>query len=336
MLPNQGRSIQEEMSRFEAEINAARAQQFLMARGAPVSGIATTAVTIGAVPTTVAPHGVMASAPQSGTGTVSFDRHGKSVISAPRPSGSVISAPPSGAVISAPPSGAVISAPPSRIMNDDDDVMATLLKYEKEVKPEPKKPTHMTALAKDIASKKAKMKAETEAAQKKAALKAAAAAAAAATAAQNKSAAGTSKGPTSVTISDETIKKAKIKKRVIRTGGGQVWEDESLKDWDPNDFRIFCGDLGNDVTDEVLARTFGRYSSFQKAKVIRDKRTNKTKGFGFVSFKDPSDFTRAMREMNGKYVGSRPIKMKKSAWKDRNIDVVKNKIKEKQKMGYKW
>jgi len=335
MLPNQGRSIQEEMSRFEAEINAARAQQFLMARGgAPRPGVPpATAVTIGTVPTTVSHHGVMASAP------ISFDAKGAVIQARPaRPTGTAISAPPSGAVISAPPSGAVISAPPSRTVtnDDDDDIMATLMKYEKEVKPEPKKPTHMTALAKDIASKKAKMKAETEAAQKKAALKAAAAAAAAANAAQNKSAAGTSKGPTSVTISDETIKKAKQKKRVIRTGGGQVWEDESLKDWDPNDFRIFCGDLGNDVTDEVLARTFGRYSSFQKAKVIRDKRTNKTKGFGFVSFKDPSDFTRAMREMNGKYVGSRPIKMKKSAWKDRNIDVVKTKIKEKQKMGYKW
>merc|ERR1712088_147143 len=173
-------------------------------------------------------------------------------------------------------------------------------------------------------------------AQKKAALKAAAAAAAAATAAQNKSAAGTSKGPTSVTISDETIKKAKQKKRVIRTGGGQVWEDESLKDWDPNDFRIFCGDLGNDVTDEVLARTFGRYPSFQKAKVIRDKKTNKTKGFGFISFKEPGDFTKAMREMNGKYVGSRPIKMRKSNWKDRNIYVVRNKQKTNQQMGYKW
>ena len=63
-----------------------------------------------------------------------------------------------------------------------------------------------------------------------------------------------------------------------RTGGGQVWEDPSLKEWDPNDFRIFCGDLGNDVTDEVLQRTFGRYPSFQKAKVIRDKKSNKTKG----------------------------------------------------------
>ena len=29
--------------------------------------------------------------------------------------------------------------------------------------------------------------------------------------------------------------------------------------------------------------------------VIRDKRTNKTKGYGFVSFKDPADFTKAIK-----------------------------------------
>lgn len=69
-----------------------------------------------------------------------------------------------------------------------------------------------------------------------------------------------------------------------------------------DDFRIFCGDLGNDVTDEVLIRAFSKYTSFVKAKVVRDKRTNKTKGFGFVSFKDPQDFIKAMREMNGKHI----------------------------------
>jgi RNA recognition motif-containing protein len=67
-----------------------------------------------------------------------------------------------------------------------------------------------------------------------------------------------------------------------------------------DDFRLFCGDLGNDVTDEVLTRVFGRYPSFQKAKVVRDKRSNKTKGFGFVSFKDPNDFVRAIKELDGK------------------------------------
>lgn len=36
-----------------------------------------------------------------------------------------------------------------------------------------------------------------------------------------------------------------------------------------------------------------------RAKVIRDKRTGKSKGFGFISFKEPSDFIRAMKEMDG-------------------------------------
>jgi hypothetical protein len=35
----------------------------------------------------------------------------------------------------------------------------------------------------------------------------------------------------------------------------------------------------------------------------------------------------------GKYVGNRPIKLRKSTWKDRSIDVVKKKGKEKKKLG---
>jgi len=144
--------------------------------------------------------------------------------------------------------------------------------------------------------------------------------------------ASTSSKPTT-TKEDKPMKKPK---KFVRVAGGQIWEDPSLLHWDPNDFRIFCGDLGNDVTDEVLTRTFGRYPSFVQAKVVRDKRSNKTKGYGFISFKDPTDFTKAMREMDGKYVGSRPIKLRKSNWKDRNIDIVKQKQKLKQSMGYKW
>ncbi|CAL8135509.1 unnamed protein product [Orchesella dallaii] len=94
-------------------------------------------------------------------------------------------------------------------------------------------------------------------------------------------------------------KKEKKPRKLVRSAGGTVWEDQSLQDWDPKDFRLFCGDLGNDVTDEVLTRVFGRYPSFQKARVIRDKRTNKTKGYGFVSFKDPNDFVRAVKELDG-------------------------------------
>jgi len=127
--------------------------------------------------------------------------------------------------------------------------------------------------------------------------------------------------------------KVKKNKKFIRAAGGQTWEDETLLDWDPDDFRLFCGDLGNEVNDESLSRAFQKYPSFQKGKVIRDKRTGKTKGYGFVSFKDSTDFIKAMREMDGKYVGNRPIKLRKSNWMDRNLEMVRKKEQEKQKMG---
>ncbi|CAG9539211.1 unnamed protein product [Cercopithifilaria johnstoni] len=131
----------------------------------------------------------------------------------------------------------------------------------------------------------------------------------------------------------QVMRGEKKMKRFLRCGGGQVWEDKSLAEWDPNDFRIFCGDLGNEVSDELLAKAFRKYPSFQKAKVIREARTNKSKGYGFVSFKHQDDFVRACREMDGKYVGNRPIKLRKSNWKERNMDIVKKKRKQKQKLG---
>lgn len=54
-----------------------------------------------------------------------------------------------------------------------------------------------------------------------------------------------------------------------------------------------------------------------KAKVIMDKKTKKSKGYGFVSFSDPNDYLKAMKELQGQYVGNRPIKLRKSRWKDR-------------------
>ncbi|KAJ3056737.1 hypothetical protein HK097_004598 [Rhizophlyctis rosea] len=115
--------------------------------------------------------------------------------------------------------------------------------------------------------------------------------------------------------------KGKKKKNVVRAAGGEVWEDPTLAEWDDSDFRMFCGDLGNEVNDDLLLKAFSKYSSVQRARVVRDKRTSKSKGYGFVSFKDPNEFVKALREMNGKYVGNRPIKLRKSTWDERNADL---------------
>lgn len=122
------------------------------------------------------------------------------------------------------------------------------------------------------------------------------------------------------------IGKTKRPKKFVRAAGGTTWEDPSLAEWDPNDYRVFVGDLGNDVTDDLLKSTFERYPSFVRAKVVRDKRTAKSKGYGFISFKDVQDYARAIKEWDGKYLGNRPIKLRKSMWKDRSIEARKNRI----------
>eukprot|EP00899_Mesostigma_viride_P008714 jgi/Mesvir1/17844/Mv12929-RA.1 len=122
------------------------------------------------------------------------------------------------------------------------------------------------------------------------------------------------------TKKEKKEKKEKKPAVVKRTAAGMVWEDPSLQEWPENDHRLFCGNLGNEVNDEVLAIAFRKYPSFQKAKVVRDKTSGKTKGYGFVSLGDVADYAKAIREMNGKYVGNRPIQLKKSTWDDRKLD----------------
>ncbi len=101
------------------------------------------------------------------------------------------------------------------------------------------------------------------------------------------------------------------KKTVVRQGGGETWEDETLLEWDPTKFRIYVGNLAGEVTDDSLAKAFAAYD-VNKARVVRDKRTTKSKGFGFVEFQDHELGFRAAREMVNKYVGSHPITIQKA------------------------
>ncbi|KAJ1396321.1 hypothetical protein B484DRAFT_407363, partial [Ochromonadaceae sp. CCMP2298] len=59
---------------------------------------------------------------------------------------------------------------------------------------------------------------------------------------------------------------------------------------------------------------------------------NKARGFGFVSFIDPMDCARAIREQQGKYLATRPMKIRKSTWKDKDIKEVKKKETKKRRM----
>ncbi|PWY78255.1 RNA-binding domain-containing protein [Aspergillus heteromorphus CBS 117.55] len=108
-------------------------------------------------------------------------------------------------------------------------------------------------------------------------------------------------------------------KTVARAGGGQNWNDSTLLEWDPAHFRLFVGNLAGEVTDDSLLKAFVKYSSVQKGRVIRDKRTQKSKGYGFVSFSDGDDYFKAAREMQGKYIGSHPILLRRATTEVRPV-----------------
>lgn len=65
------------------------------------------------------------------------------------------------------------------------------------------------------------------------------------------------------------------------------------------------------------------------SQIVKDPRTKKSKGFGFVSFMDVADFAKALREMNGKYIGNRPCKLRKSTWDERSVQHGQKKQKQK-------
>lgn len=76
------------------------------------------------------------------------------------------------------------------------------------------------------------------------------------------------------------------------------------------EYSLFVGDLGPEVSDYVLQETFKlHYQSVKGAKVVMDRLTNRSKGYGFVKFTDEAEHMRAMTEMNGVLCSTRPMRV---------------------------
>lgn len=118
--------------------------------------------------------------------------------------------------------------------------------------------------------------------------------------------------PTATTDTDPSAAPEGKRKTVVREGGGKTWEDTSLLEWDPLHPRLFIGNLAGEVTDDSLHKAFSKYPSLVKSRVVRDKKSTKSKSYGFVSFSDTDDYFRAFKEMNGKYIGSHPVTIKRA------------------------
>ncbi|XP_020343779.1 polyadenylate-binding protein 4-like isoform X1 [Oncorhynchus kisutch] len=68
---------------------------------------------------------------------------------------------------------------------------------------------------------------------------------------------------------------------------------------------LYIKNLDDTIDDEKLRKEFTPFGSITSAKVMLDE--GRSKGFGFVCFSSPEEATKAVTEMNGRIVGSKPI-----------------------------
>lgn len=71
--------------------------------------------------------------------------------------------------------------------------------------------------------------------------------------------------------------------------------------------KLYVGNLPYAVKDESLAEMFAEFGEITEAKVIADKFSGRSKGFGFVTFAKDEDAAKAAEAMNGKDVEGRPL-----------------------------
>lgn len=71
--------------------------------------------------------------------------------------------------------------------------------------------------------------------------------------------------------------------------------------------KLYVGGLPFSTNDEELAELFGAHGKVASAKVITDRESGRSKGFGFVEFENDDEGKAAEKAMNGTDVGGRTI-----------------------------
>ena len=74
--------------------------------------------------------------------------------------------------------------------------------------------------------------------------------------------------------------------------------------------KLFVGGLSWNTTVEVLRDVFGELGTISDAVVISDRSTGRSRGFGFVTFANRSDATRAVEQLDGVVLDGRNIVVK--------------------------
>lgn len=88
-----------------------------------------------------------------------------------------------------------------------------------------------------------------------------------------------------------------------------AYQGQQNKEDTSNHFHVFVGDLSPEVNDEVLGKAFSAFGTLSDARVMWDMNSGKSRGYGFLAFRDKTDAEQAIATMNGEWLGSRAIRV---------------------------
>ena len=76
---------------------------------------------------------------------------------------------------------------------------------------------------------------------------------------------------------------------------------------DPMAKNIYVGNLSWSTTEDVLRETFEQYGEVLSARIITDRDTGRSRGFGFVEMEDEGEANAAIDALNGQTLDGRPL-----------------------------
>lgn len=81
---------------------------------------------------------------------------------------------------------------------------------------------------------------------------------------------------------------------------------------------IYVGNLSYSLTENELRESFENFGEVTSVKIIKDRYSGRSKGFGFVEMPSDDEAKAAIEEMNGKNLDGREIKVNKARPKSDN------------------
>lgn len=79
---------------------------------------------------------------------------------------------------------------------------------------------------------------------------------------------------------------------------------------------LFVSNLGFDVQDDELRQLFEPFGAVSSAKIIMDRATGRSRGFGFVEMPDDAAAKKAISELNGSQIAGRPVSISEARPKE--------------------